>query len=60
MEALLRSIYLLLVLSLERDSYELWEKGVYKQNISLAHPFTSDGPFVGSELSSIAGKVSLG
>lgn len=55
MEAILRSIYLPVVLSLERDSYELGERRIYKQNFSLAHPVTFDGLFVVAGLSSVAG-----
>lgn len=56
MEAILRSIYLSVVLPLERDSYELEERRIYKDNFSLAHPVTSDELFVCAGLSSIAGE----
>lgn len=55
MGAIPRSIYLPVVLSLERSCYELREQGLYKQNFFPAHPVTSDGLYVGAGLSSNSG-----
>lgn len=59
MEAILCFIYLPLVFSSERDSYKLKVQGIYSiylyYALSVAHPVTSDGLFVGAALSGIAG-----
>lgn len=60
MEAILCSIYLPVVLSLERSCYELGERNIDKQNFPLAHPVTLHELHVGTGLSSKALKSIAG